>query len=192
MADECCKLVGDLNLGFDGCIISINTNCSVEAINACGDSNPLAGPSTGSLSITGYAETQIWVGCPSKAGVSIPYIRKYDCENDVVYFIPSGQGQSFTSGDANRLASVKFPLSSCTALSASSTSGPSSIYMESTQTNGYGLSYTGGPISVETSKDMKPFSLPSLVEGELYLQSFNLDAQPGQLPTASYSFVYDL
>jgi hypothetical protein len=193
MASSCCKLVGDLNLGIDGCIISINTNCATESSVACGDTQPQEGPSTGTLSITGYAMTQLWIGCPSKAGVNIPYIRKYDCVEDVVYFIPNGQGQSFTSGDAGSVASVKYALSTCNALSASSSSGPATIYMETEQINGYGLSYTGGPISIDTTPAMEPIVIPGFGGSTgVYLQSFNFEAQPGALPTASYSFVYGL
>jgi len=188
---ECCKLVGNLKLGIDGCIISISTSCSTESTVACGDEHPLPGPTIGSLNITGYADTQIWVGCPCKAGLNLPYVRKYDCVNDVVYFIPNGQGQSFISGE-NAAVSVKYPLSSCTSINASSTSGPTTIYMETTQINGYGLSYTGGPISIETTTEMSPVEFPGIVEQDLYLQNFSFDAQPGQLPTVSYSFVYSM
>jgi len=193
MASSCCKLVGDLNLGINGCVISINTNCSTESTVACGTDQPQEGPSTGSLNITAFAMDQLWVGCPSKAGVSIPWMRKYDCVDDILYFIPQGQGQSFVSGDAGRVASVNFSLSTCTALSASSTSGPAAIYMEDTQENGYGLSYTGGPISISTNSEMTPIEIPGFGgTSGLYLQNFNFDAQPGSLPTASYSFIYQL
>ena len=185
----CCQLVGDLRLGIDGCIISINTSCSTEGVIACGDDEPLEGPTTGTINITAFADTSPWIGCPAKAGINIPYIRKYDCENDVLYFIPSGQGQSFTSGPAQSFASVKFVLASCVALSASSASGPASIYMETTQINGYGLSYTGGPISLETTSSMDPSDI-GVGPSEMYLQSFNFDAQPGQLPTVSYSYIH--
>jgi len=194
MANSCCKLVGDLNLGINGCIISINTNCATESSVACGSDQPQEGPSTGSVNITGFALPDLWVGCPSKAGVNIPYIRKYDCVEDVLHFIPSGQGQSFVSGDAGNVASVKYALSTCTALSASSTSGPATIYMETEQINGYGLTYNGGPISINTTSEMEPIDLPGFDGGStgMYLQSFNFEAQPGALPTASYSFVYGL
>ena len=79
---ECCQLVGDLQLGINGCIISINTSCSTEGIIACGDETPLPGPTTGTINITAYATDQPWIGCPARAGVSIPYLRKYDCKND--------------------------------------------------------------------------------------------------------------
>jgi hypothetical protein len=191
MAEECCQLVGNLDLGFPGCVISISTSCNTEGIIACGDENPLKGPTTGSVNITAYADTTPWIGCPTKAGVSIPYIRKYDCVNDIVYFIPSGQGQSFLSGDARGMVSIKYPLSECESINASSTGGPASIYMQTTQINGYGLVYNGDPIAISTSPEMEPISIGGPFSGvDTYLQNFNFDAQPGQPPTVTYTFVY--
>ena len=190
MAGGCCQLVGDLQLGMNGCIISINTNCSTEGVIACGDDQPLQGPTTGSVSITAYATTEPWVGCPAKAGLNVPYIQKYDCENDIIYFIPSGQGQAFVSGNTQGLASVKYILSTCVALSASSANGPAASYMQETQTNGYGLDYSGGPISISTTSAMEPSNIGAGLPSEMYLQSFSFDAQPGQIPTVTYSYIY--
>ena len=182
----CCQLVGNLSLGLDGCIISISTSSSSEVAAVCGD-EPLEGPVTHSVSISGYASDIIWTGCPGKAGVNIPYIRKYDCAINKLYFIFAGQGQSFISGPVGGFASLYKSFSSITSFSASSSSGPASVYMETTQTNGYGLRYSGGPFSFTTSELSIPINLGSL--GDHYLQSFSFDAQPGQLPIASYNFV---
>jgi hypothetical protein len=193
MADECCRLVGDLDLGIDGCIISFNDSCTTEIAVVCGD-EPLPGPTTGTVSITGYADDDIWVGCPSKAGVSIPFARKYDCETDTVHFIFSGQGQSFYTGEANQFVSLTNELSSdCMSIQADSSSGPASIYSVSTQVNGYGMTYNGGPISFTTSSLGTTITFPNssiLTADTYYLNNFSLDLQPGQLPTASYSFSY--
>lgn len=189
MAGGCCQLVGDLQLGMGGCIISINTNCSTEGIIACGDEQPLEGPSTGTISITAYASREPWIGCAAKAGLNIPYVRKYDCEQDILYFIPSGQGQSFTTGDTQGFVSVKYVLSTCDALSASSTNGPTSLYLQETQVNGYGMSYTGGPISIHTTPVMEPSNI-GIGPDETYIQSFSFDAQPGQIPTVTYSYIH--
>jgi hypothetical protein len=191
MADSCCQLVGNLNLGFPGCVISVSTNCSTEGVIACGEENPLPGPTTGTVNITAYADTSPWVGCPVKAGVNIPYIRKYDCDLDIVYFIPSGQGQSYVSGDAQGIVSVKYPLSECESINASSTGGPAGIYMQTTQITGYGLDFYGDPITIHTDSEMLPLNLGGPFSGkDMYLQTFNFDAQPGQPPTASYTFVF--
>ena len=191
MASECCQLVGNLDLGFPGCVISISTSCATEGIIACGDDTPLAGPSNGTVNITAYAQFSPWVGCPTKAGVNIPYVRKYDCDTDTLFFIPSGQGQSFISGDAQGLVSIKHVLSSCSSVNASSTGGPSSIYAVTTQTTGYGLEYLGNPIAVSTDSEMLPIDIGGPFAGtDMYLQNFSFDATPGQPPTVSYSFIY--
>lgn len=183
--DCCCQLISGLNLGLDG-IISVSTNSNSEVAAVCGD-EPLEGPVTHSVSITGYASKDIWLACPAKAGVNIPYIKKYDCVANKLYFIFAGQGQSFVSGPVGGFASLYKSFSSVTSFSANASSGPTSVYMEATQTNGYGLRYSGGPISFSTSELINPVDLGSL--GDHYLQSFSFDAQPGQLPIASYTFV---
>lgn len=195
MAKECCQLVGNLDLGIDGCITSISTSCNTELNFACGV--PLEGMSTVSVSISAlhtYAggTFEIWKDCPTKAGVSIPYITKYDCENDKVYFIFSGQGQSFGVGSYSSLVTLKNALATtCTALSASSSSGPSALYMMDTQTNGYGMTYQGGPITFDTTADGTEISLGGIFQNiTMYLQSFSVDAQPGQYPMVSYTLVY--
>lgn len=198
MAELCCQMVGDLqlDLGLSGCIISFSTNCSTEVVVACSqESEPLEGPTTGSISIVGYASSEIWRGCPSRAGVSIPFIRKHDCDLNKVYFISvKGQGQSFYTGEAKRYVTLKKTLpTSCESLSASSQSGPASIYSRSMQINGYGMSYDGDPIRFDTEEDPDGpiISLGGVFsDKKCYLQNFSLELQPGQLPTASYSLVY--
>ena len=57
MADDCCKLVGNLDLSgiFSGkCVTSISLNAKPEIIKECGD-EVLYGPTIGSISISGYA-----------------------------------------------------------------------------------------------------------------------------------------
>ena len=125
--EDCCKLVGDLKLNIDGCIISVSTGCNTEIITACAD-EPQEGPSTTTVNLSGYANSDLWVGCPSKAGVSIPFVRKYDCENDILYLIFSGQGQSFFTGDADELVTLNTTLeTTCASYSASSSSGPATL-----------------------------------------------------------------
>lgn len=191
MADICCQLVGDLDLGLSGCFISVSTSCSTEIGVVCGD-EPLEGPTIGTVNITAYADTEIWKGCPSKAGVSISFIRKYDCEADRLYFIFNGKGQSFYTGDAGRFVSLYTTLpTSCTSVNASSSSGPASIYNVSTQVNGYGMTYTGNPIPFSTDARGTTIELGGVFSGLIYyLQNFSLDLQPGNLPVVSYSLVY--
>jgi hypothetical protein len=194
MAD-CCKLAGNVSIGGSGCYISVNTSCSTEITNVCGDDTPLCGPTTQSVTLAGYASDTVHVGCPGRAGVSIPWIRKYDCVNNKIYFLFGGKGQSYVAGDVNGLASISYTVNapSSDSFSASSSSGPTSVYMETLQENGYGLNYTGGPISFTTSKEGTTINLSiGNISGLFYLQSFGLDMQPGQLPVANYTFVRGL
>lgn len=192
MADTaCCNLVGDLDLGLNGCFISVNTSCSTEITTACGEA--MEGPSIFTVNLSAYADYEVWIGCPSKAGVSIPYIRKYDCENDKLYFIFSGKGQSFYVGDVSKYVTLDQILTTtCVALSASSTSGPAGIYMLSSQINGYGMSYNGIPIPFTTTAESTIITLGGTLAGTYYLQNFSLDAQPNQLPVVNYSLVKQL
>lgn len=195
MDAECCNLVGNLSIST-GCYISVSTNCNTEIINVCGEDTPLCGPTTQTVNLAGFASSVVHIGCPGKAGVSIPWVRKYDCDNSIVYFLFSGQGQSYLAGDTGGLASLNNIVScapSISSFSASSSSGPASIYMETSQTNGYGLNYNGGPISFTTSKDgtIVDLNVGNII-GTFYLQTFNLDVQPGQLPVANYTFVRSL
>jgi hypothetical protein len=196
MADEgCCKLVGNLSLGIEGCITSISTSCNTELNFSCGI--PLEGMSTVTVNISALHTYEggtfsIWKDCSTKAGVSIPYVTKYDCENDIVYFIFSGQGQSFGFGSYSSLVTLKNALATtCTALSASSSSGPSALYTMETQTNGYGMTYNGGPIAFDTSAAGTQISLGGIFQDiTMYLQNFSIDAQLGQYPMVSYTLVY--
>jgi hypothetical protein len=192
---DCCKLVGNLSIGGEGCYISASTSCSTEITNACGDETPLCGPTTQSVTLAGYASDTIHVGCPGRAGVSISWIKKYDCVNNKVYFLFAGQGQSYVAGDVGGLASISHTVDapSSDAFSAGSSSGPASVYMETSQENGYGLNYTGGPISFTTSKEGTTINLSiGNISGLFYLQSFGLDMQPGQMPVANYTFIRGL
>jgi len=190
MAIDCCNLVGNFNLDFDGCIISVSSNCSTEILNPCGPENLLEGASIQTVTIAGYASNSIHLGCPASAGVSIPWLRKYDCINNITYFIFAGEGEANVVGDLNGIARLKFSVGSkCKALSAASSSGPASIYMYTDQTNGYGLEYMGGPIPFNTDKSGTIINLGSLLGNNFYLQSFSYDAQSGQLPVANYTLV---
>jgi len=196
MAENCCKLVGNLTIdGIDGCITSVNVSSRSEILRECGG-ELLIGPTTGTVSITGYAvdstqnDSGIHTGCPGRAGVSIPWVRRYDCDDDVLYLISSGQGSSFVAGDVEGLASLVIATGrSFPSISASSTSGPATVYMETAQEEGYGLDYRGGPIAFDT-RDELIINNFGVGEGPLYLQNFSVEFNPGEIPTASYSFLF--
>lgn len=188
MASECCLLVGNYPISVKG-IISISVTSSTET-SKIGD-NLIISATTGTLSLSGYATDNIHVGCPGKAGVQIPWIKKWDCDNNEIYFIPAGEGRSFVSGDVNNLVTLKEPAVSYNTVNAAASSGPTSIYMETNQTDGYGLNYNSGkPISFVTSDEGVIWDGIDVGLGKLYLQSFNLECNPGLIPTASYSFVF--
>jgi len=182
----CCQVVGDLT-GDTG-YISINTSCSVEGAvedPICGSKEPDIILQT--VTVTGYASNSIHVGCPGRAGVSTTLTRRYNYDSGEMVFICNGQGASYVVGDVGGLASITEPRSSCDGLSASASSGPTSIYIEATHNTGFGLNYTGNPISFSTTKDSCTMMSPGFGYGSLYLQSFSLDAQSGQIPVASYT-----
>lgn len=190
MADNCCQLVGNLYLGGGACIISVSTSCSAEISKPCGPGTILFSGAVETVSIAAYASTIIHRGCPGKAGVSIPWIRKYDCMADKTYFIFSGEGESYVAGAGSNVASVNYAApDTCAAISASSSSGPQSIYMQTTQTNGYGLNYSGGPFSFNTGSAEGNVLNLGYTLGTGYLQNFSYDCQPGQLPVANYTII---
>lgn len=189
MASDCCKLVGSLNLNSDGCITSIQVQSSTE-ISKIG-STIIQGSTFGTVNITGYASLDIHVGCGGKASASIDWVRKYDCDNDQVYILFSGAGRSSIAGDVGGFAELGTSLSDSTydILNASSANGPSALYEEYTQTDGFGLNYSGGPISF-TADDTGPVVKSIGKYSSLCLQSFSLQCTPGALSVATYSFIY--
>lgn len=199
MAVSCCKLVGNYPIGGGlGCVTSVSISSSTET-SKFGDCI-VVGPTIGTLSMTGYATNAIHVGCHGKAGVSIPWIRKYDCDRDEVHFLFSGGGKAYIAGDvtsdSGALVSLDQVVASYEMVNASSASGPASLYMMETQYDGYGLRYTGEPLNFSTTnEDDLVFRLgPSLGLDDMYfyLQSFSAEFVPGQIPTASYSFVFTI
>jgi len=198
MADDCCRLVGDLILDIDGCIISINSSTRPEIIKECG-TDILVGPTMGSVSITGYAviptenDSGIHTGCAGRAGVSIPWVRRYDCDDNIVYMISAGQGASFVVGPVETLATLnnttgrKYPT-----INANAGSGPATVYMLSEQEDGYGLKYIGGPIAFDTATTLQYANFIESGGPILYLNNFSLEMTPGEIPVASYSFTFSI
>lgn len=198
MADDCCKLVGNFfnetELNFDtyGCFISVNININTEYTDyEC--STMVGGATTGTINLSGYAGTAIYRGCPGRAGVQVLWLRKYDCENDVLHFIFSGAGRSFMSVDSiTGLTLAKTFPKKTRVTSASSQSGPSSLYSDYLQTEGIGMSYTAGPITFDTGNGAT-CTLPNMGvgEGSYYLQNFSIEMVPGSVPVANYTFAYN-
>lgn len=203
MAEDCCRLVGQIDIFT--CVISISMNSRTEVVKEC-DGVPLIGPSTGTVSLTAYTNSaSIYRGCQASASVSIPWVRKYDCETDTVHYINDGKGNSTIIGE-----SYVSPYASIindtgrrySNVSASVGSGPTSIYALQEQIDGYGLNYYGGPLNFSSDNESSiTFGFSSIVPGDfdkpsgatdLYLQSFNLNLNPGEVPQVSYSFAFGI
>lgn len=197
MADtSCCQLVGNLTLSINGCVVSISVDSSTEIIDVCKEL--MTGATVGTVNVSGYADNTIFKGCPSKAGVTIPWMRRYDCENDETHFIKTGEGSSYISagngslGFISSYVTLKNPTGrKYKIINASSSSGPYSLYMEAIREDGYGMKYTKDLFPFDTSGDMK-FNNFGVGEGSMYLQSFNIDFNPGAYPTVSYSFMFSI
>jgi hypothetical protein len=172
--------------GINGCIVSINVQSSTEAITECGDDAPLEGPTLETLNFTAYAYLDIWATEQAKAGLSINYIRKYDCVTDTVHFIANGQGQSYLYGNPTGV-SLKNEFTTTTIISAAASANQTGVATVINQKNGFGLSYSGGPISIDTSPEMPPVDVGDF--GLAYLQNFTFEAKAGQPPKVSYTFI---
>lgn len=185
---NCCKLVGSFPINVDA-IISISSRTGTE-ISKIGD-NLVVGPTTGTVSITAYATDRIHNKCQGRANVSIPWIKKYDCDTDTLYFIFAGEGQSSLSGDVDNLAALRNSSVSYPVVNASASSGPAALYEEEIQNDGYGLVYNGLPWSFTTATE-GGVNVDIGIEGynQLYLQNFSLQCTPGQIATVTYDFVY--
>jgi hypothetical protein len=196
MASECCHLVGnffsDTGFSIPGCIVSVNNTINTEFTdNSCGTMSE--GPRIGTLNISGYADTNIYTGCPARAGVQILWMRKYLCEEDTTLFIYLGPGRSFMQDPASSYVSLGEESSSKTVtVSASSQSGPSTLFSINEQTEGLGMSYSKGPISFSTSSESGcTMGNMGVGTGSYYLQTFNIELVPGSIPIASYTFAYN-
>jgi hypothetical protein len=193
MVTDCCFLVGNFDelLLPTGCFISVNNNINTEVPpNVCDQS--VKGMTTGSLNLSAYAGTDIYKGCPGRASVQILWQRKYDCDADEVYFIFSGEGRSSMYGDFPAVSLNKL-ITTAEILTASSQSGPASLFTKVTQQEGYGMTYNGGPINFDTSIHSScEQSNMGLGVGPYYLQNFNIELVPGSIPVANYTFAYNV
>lgn len=193
---KCCFLVGNIfnetSLSLpDGCFISVNSQINTELSNQ--DCDMVGGMSTGSMNISGYVSSgEVFTGCPGRAGVTIIWAKKYDCSADKVHFFYAAAGRSFYSGGAADYVDLERIFSSKTSiLTASSQSGPTGLFSNYEQTEGIGMSYSGGPIIFDTSSaEGVTLANMGLGSGSYYLQNFNIEVVPGSIPVANYTFAY--
>ena len=193
-----CSIAGMLDVGYDG-IISATLNAGTD-IKVTDDGLILRGPTLGSLNISAYPFPRdtynlmdyYGVTCPSRVGVNMGWIQKYDCDADRYYFIPVRGGIAWYEGDLPSQFTIGTNIADYESMSASAASGPASVVMQMTHFDVYGLSYTGVPIPIDAgipqTYDIFQGILP--VEAELYMQSFSFDFTPPNQATVNYSFAF--
>ncbi len=84
----CCYLVGNFNVTAPG-IISVTSQGSAEVnLITAGEQNAvIIAPSTGSVSISAFVSGDRYTGCPGRAGVSIPWVMRTDCNEHRYLFV---------------------------------------------------------------------------------------------------------
>lgn len=201
MVENCCKIVGGFPITADGIIsISSKGNTEVSLHSVHGVSAATVAPSTGTVSITAYAGSKVHYGCKGRAGVSVAWQKRSDCNNFIYLF--SGYGKSYMSGDVENyvefpsINGVINPVALVPSINASSGSGPAALYSDSTQEDGYGLIYNGQPWSIDTRTEegskvnLTTYGIGNY--GECMLQNLELTLEPGKVPTVSMSFIYSI
>ena len=197
----CCNLVGNFNITAPG-IISVTSQGSTQMnlISAGGTNASTISPSTGTVSITAYASDERYVGCPGRAGVTIPWVIRSNCAENIYLF--GGAGRSYISGEVGNfakfpsIAGITNPISEYNVVSASAGSGPASLYEDSTQKDGYGLIYSGNPWNINTTTEagctinLTSYGIGGY--GECKLQNINIQCVPGQIPVVNISFIYSI
>jgi len=201
MAISCCNLVGNFDIRAEG-IISVSSKGStpVQLFTSGGSSAITVAPSSGSVSITAYAATRVHSDCAAKAGVSVNWITRTDCDKNIYLF--GGPGKSYIQGPTLGLAyfpnivGVNNPVNEYEIVDASASSGPASIYTVDVQQDGFGLIFNGTPWHINTTiEDNCIINLSNYGigdYGECMLQSLNLTCIPGQVPTVSLDFIYSI
>jgi hypothetical protein len=119
-------------------------------------------------------------------------MQRYDCENDIMHFIPRGGDRSYYEGEITSDISMTTAVGYDT-FSASAASGPHTPYLKFPHFDGHNFNYSGRPISV-TGRWTGAGSVESLLPAgsEVYLTSFTWEQTPPSWPTASYSFIASL
>ena len=157
---------------------------------SCGEALKLSGSTIQTVTIVGYADNKIHIGCLAKAGVTTTLTRRYNCLTDSTVFLCDGAGAAYEFGDTKGLATVGAPSVTTPTLTMSVIDPVSMACGASSTTSGYGLTYTGEPISFSSGTGCTMISLELIpVTATYYLQSFRLNMPSGQIPTASYTLV---
>jgi len=197
---DCCNIAAYFPTLQDR-LISVDSRSGTSVINI-GD-QIFKGATQGVATVTAYASLEFYKGCPGSAQVDIPWMMRYDCDKNQVHFIFKGAGKSSIIGQVDP-AIVSIPtgksLISYRHVKASSASGPFSLYTDDYQTDGYGLIYTGVPwgfnTTIETTCVVEGDTIympnEKLGWGPLYLHSFSISFNPGEVPVATYGFAFTI
>lgn len=190
-----CNLVGLLSTGGYSGIISASINGSTT-VEVAEDGLVLLGPTINTLSISAYpfspgGDWFLGATCPSSAQIQLQWVQKYDCYNDITYFIPkTGAKASITGGPINGVSLSCNPNVVTDSFEASASSGPTTFYITNERHDGFNLIYSGDPISVSSASTL-PYNITLGTHSYVcYLQSFSLSINPPQPSTVSYSFVF--
>ena len=189
-----CNLAGLISTNYSG-IVSANLNGSTT-VELAEDGTVLIGQTTNTLSITAYpfspgGDMFLGVRCPSQASVSLDWVSKYDCIDDIVYFIPAVGGKTTMSGDnINGVSLICDPNITNEFMDASASGGPTTPVIISSRKDGYGLRYSGVPISIDTINTTTYYLVIGSSSFNCYLQSFSINVRPPSPAQVSYSFVF--
>lgn len=198
MGVECCRLTSQLDC-TPYCLTSVNNSISTDLNTVCGPEYIIKGPTIGNLSISGYALDHIYTGCPAKASVSITWIRKFDCDAYITYFLfqRGGQASVVAPDEISDQVTLYNEQATGIAMSASVGGSPVNMYTYDTEHIGTGLSYQGDPIEFTTENEgigviLTNFLICGLQIEEAYLTNFEITYTPGEVPIASYTFIYEV
>jgi len=174
------------NMGFISVSLRANTPIVLTSERVV-----LEGPTVGELSSTAYSRYEKF-NCPGKAGVSYEWMQRYDCVNDIMYFIPKGGDRAYYEGEITNDISMTSVVSYET-FSASAASGPHTPYLKYPHHDGYDFKYGGNPIPVTGRwTGVGPIQAILPPRSVAYLTSFSWEQTPPNWPTVSYSFIVSL
>jgi hypothetical protein len=166
------------------------------------DGTVLLGQTVSTLNISAYAfspgqDPYVGASCQVSAQASIPWVTKYDCFSDTVYFIPKLGGKASITNRLNSGISSSIIDLQCnpgivsTSFQADASSGPASPFSLVDREDGYNLVYNGTPISISSGVPQKySISLGFVGTIEGYLQSFSFQVNPPEPAKVQYSFVF--
>lgn len=194
MAGCVCNLAGMVSTNYRG-IVSASINGSTQ-IEVADNGLVLLGHTTNSLSLTAHpfppgGDKFMGVRCPSSVNVSLDWEQKYDCFNKKMYFIPKLGGRGSVVGDRIQGVTVLCdPNIVQESMEANAQGGPTTFAIDSIRKDIYGISYTGGPIPINTLSSSSYTLYIGSYNIKAYLQSFNIEVRPPSPASASYTFIF--